>query len=1195
MADKSFVHLHVHTDYSLLDGACRMDRLFNRVVELEMPAIAMTDHGNIFGVPDFMKYAQKANIRPIIGCEFYTLHHEDIAERKKHPLYHTILLAKNLNGYKNLCKLVSIAHREGFYYRPRVNFDLLKRYGMDLVCLSGCIQGYLPQMLLEGNDGLAKQGLEELVSIFGKENFFVEVQNHGMDEQKIVLPKLLKLADDGGVRAVATNDCHYVLQTDWEAHDAMLCIQTGAKVKDESRMRMGWHQFYIKSRREMELLFDGRSDVLDNTLAISEMCSFEIPYGENHYPVFRKSNEGNVSNGEFLRNLCLKGLKERYNVDYVATAEPEEKKAAVRKKKEAFGLNEISQEEKHSPENLSRRLDYELSTIEKTGFVDYFLIVWDFVNWAKTNGVVVGPGRGSGAGCLMAYVLKITDIDPIRFNLLFERFLNPERISPPDFDIDFCMNRREDVIEYVRNVYGRDNVANIITFGTFGAKMVIRDLCRVYDIPYEDADRIAKMVPDDLGITIENAITKSAELRNERQRNALIGKILDEGKILEGMVRNTGTHACGIIIADRPTEDLVPVTVQDNVLCTQYAKEAVEELGLLKMDFLGLKTLTVIDLAERNIRRRLGLENFSVSNVGLEDEDTFALMRTGDTTGVFQFESVGIQRWCRQFGFTSIDDISVLSALYRPGPMEWLPEYVAGKKDPTKIKYAHPLLENVCRSTNGILVYQEQVMEAARVIAGYSLGGADILRRAMGKKKVDVMNAQRDVFVRGAAAHNGIPKKKAEEIFSVLEKFAGYGFNKSHSDAYAVIGYYTAYLKAHFPVEFMAALLSCDSGTADKIRDLIAEATRMGISVLGPDINKSGEVFTPYVEGNDGYILFGLSAIKGLGDVAAKSILSERDQNGPYMDFMDFMRRIDVRVVNKRVLEVLILTGAFDVFGYDRKHLLEYLPTAMQEAATMQQDVSMGQMQLFDMLGPAERDGRAQIPTTSNPMSKVEKLRHEKMLLGFYVSGNPLEDYGEFLPSINSPASGDLSILKDRDCFRICGILGTISKKITKKDNRAWAFFTLETRNAQYKMNCFPDAYEKISPRLEEGALVMVTGNARSRDREIVLNVNGLEPLNYAIEKLTKTITWVLDAEANQLAAFLDELKDFVHGSDGTVEHVLVFEFYDGHQEKAKLANSLRSSLNVKKIRNFAKNAVVKNIRFDVEPLRIPSNGKYFW
>jgi DNA polymerase-3 subunit alpha len=1170
-----------------------MDRLFKRVNELGMPAVAMTDHGNVFGMPDFIKHAKKFGVRAIVGCEFYTLHHEDVKERKKHPLYHTTLLAKNLNGYKNLCKLVSIAHVEGFYYKPRINFDLLKKYGADLFCLSGCVQGYLPQMLLEGNDALAKRGLEELLSFFGRENFFVEVQDHGIDIQKTVLPKLLKLADDNGVRAVATNDCHYVMQSDWEAHDAMLCIQTGSKVRDENRMRMPWHQFYVKSRQEMEMVFSDRLDVLDNTLIVAGMCEFGMPYGENHYPVFHRTSQmGNASNGEFLRELCLKGLGERYGVEYAAADSQAGERANSKKGRDSFGSNETSQEEKHSAENLSRRLDYELSTIEKAGFIDYFLIVWDFVHWAKTNGVVVGPGRGSGAGCLMAYVLKITDIDPIRFNLLFERFLNPERVSPPDFDIDFCMRRREDVIEYVRNVYGRDNVANIITFGTFGAKMVIRDLCRVYDIPYEDANRIAKMVPDDLGITIDVAVAKSSELRNEQQKNPLIRKILEEGKILEGMVRNTGTHACGIIISDRPTQDLVPVTVQDNALCTQYAKEAVEELGLLKMDFLGLTTLTIIDIAETNIRRRDGFEGFSVDGVGLDDGATFALMRTGETSGVFQFESAGIQRWCRQFGFSCIDDISALSALYRPGPMEWLPEYVAGKKDPSKIKYAHPLLENICRSTYGILVYQEQVMEAARVIAGYSLGGADILRRAMGKKKVDVMNAQRDVFVRGAAEHNGIPKKKAEEIFSILEKFAGYGFNKSHSDAYALIGYYTAYLKAHFPVEFMAAMLSCCSGNADKIRDLIAEATRMGVPIFGPDVNRSGEEFTPHADRGSGYILFGLSAIKGIGDIAAKSILAERAGGGFYAGFMDFMNRVDPRVVNKRVLEALILAGAFDSFGNDRKHLVEHLPTAMQEAAAMQLDKTKGQMQLFGSGGSADEIRNQPIPAGTVPMSKMEKLRGEKAFLGFYVSGNPLEDYKKFLDAINLPADGDLSTLRDREQFRICGIVGSVGKKITKRDNRAWAFFSLETENSQHRMNCFPDAYERVSNRLNEGSLVMVTGNARSNDWETSFNVSALEPLEQAIHRIIRAITWVLDAEAPQLADFLSEFRNFVHDVDGPVEHVLTFEFRDGRRERAKLASSLRSSVDVKKIGEFSKNAAVRDVRFAVEPLPAP-NGKY--
>ncbi|MDR1595341.1 MAG: DNA polymerase III subunit alpha [Puniceicoccales bacterium] len=1191
MSNGLFVHLHVHTDYSLLDGACRMDRLFARVNELGMTSIAMTDHGNIFGVPDFAKHAKKAGVKPIVGCEFYSLHSENIENRQKYPLYHTILLAKNLNGYKNLCKLVSIAHTEGFYYKPRINFDLMKKYGADLVCLSGCVQGYIPQMLLDGNDELAQRGLEDLVSFFGKENFFIEVQDHGIDVQKIVLPKLLKLADDNGIRAVATNDCHYVLQSDWEAHDAMLCIQTCSKVGDEDRMRMPWRQFYIKSRKEMEMVFKERPDVIDNTIVVADMCEFEMPYGENHFPVFQRPIPGGLSHGDYLRNLCIEGIKYRYGVEYVAAASEDED--AQEAKMDAFGLDETSQEEKHSAKNLSRRLDYELSVIEKTGFIDYFLIVWDFVHWAKTNGVVVGPGRGSGAGCLMAYVLKITDIDPIRFNLLFERFLNPERVSPPDFDIDFCMRRREDVIEYVRNIYGLDNVANIITFGTFGAKMVIRDLCRVYDIPYEEANRIAKMVPDDLGITIEGAVAKSSELRNEQQRDPLIRKILEEGKILEGMVRNTGTHACGIIISDRPTRDLVPVTIQDNVLCTQYAKEAVEELGLLKMDFLGLKTLTVINVAERNIHRRSGLENFSVSKVPLEDEETFALMRSGETTGVFQFESAGIQRWCRQFGFSSVDDISALSALYRPGPMELLPEYVAGKRDPSKIKYAHPLLKNICRSTYGILVYQEQVMEAARVIAGYSLGGADILRRAMGKKKVDVMNAQRDVFVKGAAKHNGIPRGKAEEIFSILEKFAGYGFNKSHSDAYAVIGYYTAYLKAHFPVEFVAAMLSCDSGNADKIRDLIAEATRMGISVFGPSINESEEEFTPHVEGNSGYILFGLSAVKGVGDVAAKNILLERNRDGPYKDFANFMGRVDSRVVNKRVLEALILTGAFDDFGYDRKHLIEHLPAAMQEAATMQSDKSKGQMQLFDTIQSPATSISQEISTASPSMSRMEKLRNEKELLGFYVSGNPLENYKNLMPVVNWPPTGDLLTLGDRDSFRICGVVSAVTKKITKKDNRTWAFFTFETENAQFKMNCFPDSYERVCGKLENGSLAMITGSVRVRDGEVSFNVNDLEPLDHGISRIIRAVTWLLDGETNFLPDFLDEFKNFVHNNDGCVEHSFVFEFCDEHRERAKLADSLRSSLDMRKFHDFSKNSAVKAVRFAAEPLRQSNGVKY--
>ncbi|MDR2720916.1 MAG: DNA polymerase III subunit alpha [Puniceicoccales bacterium] len=1168
MGNKNFVHLHLHTDYSILDGACRMDRLFERARELSMTAVAITDHGNVFGIPEFVQNGKKYGIKPIIGCECYTLLHEDITERKKFPLYHTTLLAKNSTGYKNLCKIVSISHVKGFYYRPRVNFNLLKKYSDGLICLTGCMQGFISQMLLANDENSAQRGLEELINIFGYDNLFVEIQNHGILEQKQILPKLLAIAKRNSLRAVATNDAHYVNQSDWEAHDAMLCIQTGAKVSDENRMRMSCHQFYLKSREEMELMFGDNGEVLDNSLIIADMCDITMPYGENHYPVFPCTEKMFIDkHTNYLKKMCINGLVERYGIDY----------NSVDRNIKA-NVNDV-----YNPVNLCNRFDYELSTIERTGFVDYFLIVWDFVNWAKQNGIVVGPGRGSGAGCLLAYLLKITDIDPIRFGLLFERFLNPERVSPPDFDIDFCMNRRADVIDYVRNKYGKDHVANIITFGTLGAKMVVRDVCRVYDIPYEEANRLAKMIPDDLHVTLNDALAKSAELRSEQQRNSRIAKILKECQILEGMVRNVGTHACGIIISDRPTNDLVPVTVQEGYLTTQYAKEAVEELGLLKMDFLGLKTLTVIDIAERNIRRRSGLENFSVSDVPLEDEKTFDLMNSGETVGIFQFESAGIQRWCKQFGFSSVDEISALSALYRPGPMEWLADYVAGKKDPTKIKYAHPLLKNVCKSTFGIIVYQEQVMQAARVIAGYSLGQADILRRAMGKKKADVMNAQRESFVRGAAEHNKIPRAKAEEIFSVLEKFAGYGFNKSHADAYAVIGYRTAYLKAHFPLEFMAALMSCDLGNADKIELFIGEATRMGIPVLGPDINQSFNDFTPYVSDDENYIRFGLSAIKGVGDVAAANIISERDRCGRFESFVEFSQFVDTRIVNKRVFEALILSGAFDSFGHDRQHLINSLPNILGEAANMQRERNSGQTSLFDMFGG--ENSVVSIYTSGAKMSKFDKLKNEKATLGFYVSGHPMAEYKDIVPVINVPPSGDLSNLQDRANFRLCGIIDGIVKKFAKKDNRLWAFFQCDTGKSVVQMNCFPENFEKFGHKIKENELAVVTGTVHVRGDESSCSVTDIDTISNALNYMISGISWVLDAESKQLDEFIVNINDFIQNNEGNIENVLYFEFKNGRRELAKMSSALKSKFDLEAIGRLKLSPALKSVSFSAQNL----------
>ncbi len=1161
MSEKSFVHLHVHTDYSILDGACRMDRLFEKAQNLGMPAVAMTDHGNIFGVPDFIKNAKKYSVKPIIGCECYTLYHDNITEHVRFPLYHTILLVKNLKGYHNLCKLVSLAHVKGFYYKPRINFELLKQYHDGLICLTGCLQGYIPQMLLNNREDLAQSGLNELLEIFGRDNLFIEVQNHNIPEQKQVLPKLFALAKNNDLRVVATNDAHYVDQADWEAHDAMLCIQTGAKISDENRMRMPYHEFYIKSREEMRIMFDTHQEALDNTLTITDMCHFEMPYGGNHYPVFIK-NTDYVSNVEYLKSLCIEGFKNRYNVDY-------------------FSIDcsvEVDANDVYNPVNLCNRFNYELSIIEKTGFVDYFLIVWDFVNWAKNHGVVVGPGRGSGAGCMLAYLLEITDIDPIRFGLLFERFLNPERVSPPDFDIDFCMNRREEVIDYVRSKYGKDNVANIITYGTLGAKMVLRDVCRVYDIPYEEANRLAKLIPDDLHVTLSEALSKSSELRAEKEKHPLIAKIINESQILEGMVRNTGTHACGIVISDQPADNLVPVTMQDGALTTQYAKEAIEELGLLKMDFLGLKTLTVIDFAERSIRRRKGYGDFDISKISLDDQSSFDLMNSGETIGVFQFESAGIQRWCRQFGFSSIDEISALSALYRPGPMEWLPDYVAGKKDPAKIKYAHPLLRDICKSTFGIIVYQEQVMLAARVIAGYSLGQADILRRAMGKKKVDVMNAQKEIFIKGAKEHNNISRAKAEEIFSILQKFAGYGFNKSHADAYAVIGYRTAYLKAHFPVEFMAALMSCDLGNADKIELFINEAKRMNISVLGPDINQSLCDFTPYVSETEKYIRFGLSAIKGVGDIAAANILSEREKCGKFKNFIEFSQVVDTRVVNKRVFESLILSGAFDSFGVDRKHLLDSLPNILQEANNVQKEKASGQISLFDMFDSC--NSVVSLDTTAQPMSKFDKLKYEKETLGFYVSGHPMAEYKEICLAINEPSSGDLKNSNDRASFRICGIINGVTKKFAKKDGRVWVFFQLDTGNTIIQMNCFPDNFEHIGYKIKDNEIVVISGTVRVRNDEYSFSVTEVDNIHVAMQYIIDRIDWILDVQAENLDEFIIQFNEFIQENDGNVDNVLYFEFADGHREQAKLPSALRSVLSLEKIKKFQLSSVVKKVNF---------------
>ncbi len=1178
-AASDFVHLHVHSDYSVLDGCCRVDVLTKQAKAQGMSAIALTDHGNLYGLPDFYMNAKKAGIKPLLGCEIYLVTDHKMTERPAREIYkayHMGLLVQNENGYRNLSQLVSLAHTQGFYYRPRVDMETLARFSKDLVALSGCMQGVVAQALIKDEWDAAKKATDDFIQIFGKERFFIEIQDHGIKEQRKIIPGLVKIADEFGLRLVATNDVHYVRAKDYKAHDALLCIQTNAKVSDEHRLRYDSRQFYLKSAQEMRQLFGERPDSLKNTLDVAQMCEFDFVFGKNNYPVYTlpaEVAEKKQDKFAFIRELCVRGIESLYGVTKADLDSADEKK------------RELAQ-------TLLERLDYELGVIQKTGFLDYFLIVWDFIKWARDEGIPVGPGRGSGAGCLVAYALRITDINPLRFGLLFERFLNPERVSPPDFDIDFCMRRREDVIQYVRQKYGDECVSNIITYGTFGAKMIVRDLARINELSYDDGDKLAKMIPNELNITLENAVKASRELQAEMNARAIVKEIIEDGEVIEGMVRNTGKHAAGIIITDKPLTEFVPVTLQEGALTTQYDKNVSEKLGLLKMDFLGLKTLTVIADAQQNVRRTHPELNFDIEKIPLDDPVTFKLLNEARTIGIFQLESGGMQNLCRQFSISSIDEIIALIALYRPGPMAFIPNYIEGKNNPASIKYPHPLLEEVCRETYGILVYQEQVMEAARRIAGYSLGGADILRRAMGKKDAAEMARQKSVFIEGAQKTNNIPPKKAEEIFALLEKFAQYGFNKSHSAAYAVVSYRTAYLKANFPVEFMAGALSNELGDADKVSHFIAECTAMNIEVLGPDVNQSRETFTP-VPTNDpesiGTIRFGLAAIKGVGDLASQRIISERDKNGPYTDFQNFVSRMEPRLANKRVLECLIKTGAFDFTGIDRNHLLASMEGIMSQAADLQKDAQRGQVNLFGMLEAADDSSKAPslINASGKPMPLSEKLQYERELLGFYVSGHPMNAYKGICDALDTVTEENFQTLPNREPFRLCGVVTGIVKRFTKKDKRLWASFKLITRNSAFSINLFPSTYERHQAKLNENQVVVLTGDVRydAERQERSLNVTELDPLDGKLaDGLIRSITWVLDPEKAEASAdFLAQLEALlVNGSNSGATRVHAGFWAPGNRLlPAELPLSLSWNLNPAQFQKLKKHPAVKGALID--------------
>src|SRR2546426_12019446 len=1078
MPRDSFVHLHLHTEYSLLDGAIRMKELMKKAAEFKMPAVAITDHGNLFGAIEFYQEATRAGVNPIIGCEAYIApgSHKDRPGSRRDAAYHFTLLAENETGYRNLVKLVTAAHLDGFHYAPRIDKELLSAYSVGLIGLSGCLAGEVNSAIQSNNIEKAKQAAAEYRDILGAENFFMELHDHGMEEQRQCKRVLPQIAKDLGVGLVAANDVHFLRRDDHDAHDVMLCIGTGKMVQDESRMRYA-PELYFKSAAEMRELFKDFPEAITNTLAIGERCNVTIEFGKSKYPEYPVS-EGQTREG-YLRELCYKGLEERYG------------------------------ERAKIDNQLRERLAYELGVLEKTGFVSYILIVWDFIHFAKGRGIPVGPGRGSAAGSLIAYVLGITDIDPLQFGLIFERFLNPDRVSPPDIDVDFCEARRGEVLEYVRQKYGERRVAQIITFGKLKAKSVVRDVGRVMGLSYRDADRIAKMIPNELNITLDSAVEKNPELKRAVATEPATRQLFDYAKVLEGLSRNAGIHAAGVVIADRDLSDYIPLCrdVKGNDVISQYPMGPLNDLGLLKMDFLGLKTLTVIEDTVKLIRAQE--PGFSLKEIPFDDEAAFGLYNRGETIGLFQMESGGMTGLSKQFDVKKLDDIIALIALYRPGPMELILEYVKRKKGLTKIRYEHPLLEEICADTYGVMIYQEQVMAAASKLAGYSMGQADLLRRAMGKKDKEKMAKERRNFIEGCARTNKIPEKKANAIFDLLEKFAGYGFNKSHSAAYGVISYHTAYLKAHYPVEFMAGLLSNEINNTDKISVFVGECKRMGISILPPDINKSGLKFMPEMweglqrpdsRGTKAAptlppIRYGLAAIKHVGETAMEAVIRDREQRGDFISLEDFCTRLDSRLANRKMLESLIKAGAFDFLGRDRAELYSCIDGAVSASVAAQRDRLAGQVSLFD-------EATASTTSRKRPVtrwSEHEKLSYEKELLGFYVSGHPLDAYVDLFAAKNYRPIASLAGLDDRAPFKVAGSIVNVEKKFTRREGKPFAVLWIEDLTDMLEVVVWNEVYLRVADALTAGRVIEIKGTLDKREE--VIRGTALEIRSLALGK----------------------------------------------------------------------------------------------
>ncbi|HQA60292.1 MAG: DNA polymerase III subunit alpha [Tepidanaerobacteraceae bacterium] len=1092
-----FVHLHVHTNYSLLDGACEIDRLARRLSELGMKSCAITDHGAMYGVIDFYKKMLAYGIKPIIGAEVYMA--ERIMQDKEPGVddeqYHLVLLAKDIQGYKNLMKLVSLGFTEGFYYKPRIDMDILAKYSEGLIALSGCLAGRIPSLLLKGNFDEAKNIALQLNSIFGQDNFFIEVQDHGLLDQRRIINDLIRLSQETGIPLVATNDVHYIQKEDALAQDVLMCIQTGKTLDEENRMKFESSEFYLKSPEEMASLFSYIPEALENTIRIAESCNVTLDFGTIHLPSFRVP-EG-LTEDEYLNRLCYKGARERYP--------------------------EITGE-------IKQRLDYELETIKKMGYSSYFLIVWDFINFARQNGIMVGPGRGSAAGSLVAYCLYITNIDPLKYNLLFERFLNPERISMPDIDVDFCYERRQEVIDYVVRKYGQDRVAQIVTFGTMAARAAIRDVGRVMGYPYGEVDRIAKMVPAELGITIENALTLNPELKKLYEENERIRRLIDIAKDLEGFPRHASTHAAGVVISKDPIVEHVPLhKLGDSNVTTQYTMTALEELGLLKMDFLGLRTLTVIRDAINIIRRTKNVE-INLDKLPLDDKKVYEMLSQGNTAGVFQLESTGMRNLLKELRPETFQDVAAIIGLYRPGPLGSgaAEDFIKSKNGLKPIKYLHPKLEPILSETYGIILYQEQAMKIAQELAGFSLAQADILRKAMGKKQQDVMAAQRESFVNGCVK-NGIDKVTAEKIFDEISYFAGYGFNKAHSAAYAVIAYQTAYLKAHFPVEYMAALLTSVIDNSDKVAHYINECRHLGIKVLPPDINESYESFTVVSD----KIRFGLTAVKNVGHNVARAIIMARKSEGKFTSFTDFVEKVSGDL-NKKALESLIKSGAFASIGAKRSQLLAIYEDTLTRIQKEQRQGMKNQISLFQILDDTASYGESLPDVPEFP--SAELLAMEKDMLGIYLSGHPLSEFERELSENVTFYLGDKNNDNiDKKEVLVGGIITGIQTKATRNES-IMAFINIEDLTGSMEAIVFPTVFEKYKSLLHPDSKVYIKGRIDSKEDEAPkLLVEEIRPLGKRESEGTVVFTV---SNGDQLD--MNALKDFISNHMGN-DRVVIY------------------------------------------------------